>query len=60
MLAESILARVAPVAGVAIVHELLDGIELEKTTAVDWRGTAESLQPVVIRHELGDVSSAVR
>ena len=57
MLAESILARVAPVAGVAIVHELLDGIELEKTTAVDWRGTAESLQPVVIRHELGDVST---
>lgn len=57
MLAESILARVAPVAGVAIVHELLDGIELEKATAVDWHGTAESLQPVVIRHELGDVST---
>jgi hypothetical protein len=42
---------------VAIVHELLDRIELEKTTTVDWRGTAESLQPVVIRHEIGDVST---
>ena len=57
MLAESTLTRIAPVAGVAIVHELLDGIELEKTTTVEWRGTAESLQPVVIRHEVGDVST---
>ena len=56
MLAESTLARVAPVAGVAIVHELLDRIELEKTTTIDWRGTAESVQPLIIRHEVGDAS----
>jgi hypothetical protein len=57
VLAESTLTRVAPVAGVAIVHELLDGIELERTTTVEWGGTAESLQPVAIRHEVGDVST---
>jgi hypothetical protein len=48
---------VAPVAGAAILHELLDRIELEKTTTVDWRGTAESAAPIVIRHEVGDVST---
>ena len=57
MLAESTLTRVPPVAGVSIVHELLDGIEIEKATTVEWRGTAESFQPVVIRHEVGDVST---
>ena len=57
MLAESTLVRVAPVAGAVIVHELLDRIELEKTTTVDWRGTAESVPAVVIRHEVGAVST---
>ena len=55
MLAESTLTRVAPVAGIAITHELMDGIELERTGTVDWRGTRESGQPLVIRHEVGDV-----
>jgi hypothetical protein len=57
VLAESTLARVAPVAGLAIMHELMDGIELEKTTTVEWQGTPESVQPVVIRHEVGDVNT---
>jgi len=55
VLAESTLTRVAPVAGIAIMHELMDGIELERTGTVDWRGTRESGQPLVIRHEVGDV-----
>lgn len=57
MLAESTLTRVAPVAGIAITHELMDGIELESTAAVDWRGTQESARPLVIRHEIGDVTT---
>ena len=57
MLAESTLTRVAPVAGIAITHELMDGIELESIAAVDWRGTQESARPLVIRHEIGDVTT---
>ena len=57
MLAESTLTRVAPVAGVAINHELMDGIELESVAPSDWRGTTESSPPLVIRHEVGDVTT---
>ena len=57
MLAESTLTRVPPVAGIAITHELTDGIELEGATTVEWRGTKESGRPLVIRHEVGDVST---
>jgi hypothetical protein len=57
VLAESTLTRVAPVAGIAITHELMDGIELEHVATVDWSGTTESRQPLVIRHEVGDVST---
>ena len=57
MLAESTLTRVAPVAGIAITHELMDGIELESNATADWRGTNESSHPLVIRHEVGDVST---
>ncbi|HEX5075929.1 MAG TPA: hypothetical protein VFW03_22135 [Gemmatimonadaceae bacterium] len=57
MLAESTLTRVAPVAGIAITHELMDGIELESSATADWRGTNESSHPLVIRHEVGDVST---
>jgi hypothetical protein len=39
------------------MHELVDGIELDRTTTVEWQGTAESVAPVVIRHEVGDVST---
>jgi hypothetical protein len=37
-----------------MVHELADGIELESSTPVGWRGTADSRAPVVVRHEIGD------
>ena len=48
--------RVAPVAGVAIHHELTDGIELEGHALADWTGTEAALPPLVIRHELGDAN----
>lgn len=54
MLAESVLARVAPVAGIGIVHELADGIELAAHCLCEWTGTAENEPPIVIRHEVGD------
>ena len=57
MLAEATVIRVAPVAGIAITHELTDGIELESDVTVDWQGTTESADPIVIRHEVGDVST---
>jgi len=47
--------RVAPVAGIAIAHELADGIEIESQTSVPWIGTTELAPPIVVRHELGDV-----
>ena len=46
--------RVAPIAGVAIVHELADGIELEMSTAVPWAGSTGFGSAITIRHELGD------
>lgn len=54
MVNEVALVRVAPVAGIALMHELADGIELESRGAVEWHGTPEAHPPVVIRHELGD------
>jgi len=57
VLAESTLTRVAPVAGIPITHELMDGIDLERSATVDWRGTKASGRPLVIRHEVGDVTT---
>ena len=57
MLAESTLAHLAPVAGIAITHELTDSIELESATTADWHGTKGSGRPLVVRHEVGDVST---
>ena len=54
MLAEVRALAIAPVAGIPIVHELADGIELERRDAVEWAGTGATSDPVVIRHELGD------
>src|SRR5690349_879757 len=54
VLTETSAVRVAPIAGIAIQHELADGIELERRFLVDWTGTLESQAPVVVRHELGD------
>jgi len=54
VLASARTFELAPVAGVPIVHELYDGIELERRDAVEWSGTAASRGPIVIRHELGD------
>jgi hypothetical protein len=50
------VVTVAPVAGIPIVHELMDGIALERRDAVPWAGTAASSAPIVIRHELGEAS----
>jgi hypothetical protein len=49
--------RVGAVAGIPIVHELCNGIRLERRDAVDWAGTSEVSEPVVIRHELGDATT---
>jgi hypothetical protein len=57
VLAESTLTRIAPVAGVPITHELMDGIEMESVATVDWHGTKASGRPLVIRHEVGDVTT---
>lgn len=54
VLASARTCVVAPVAGVPIVHELYDGIELERRDAVTWGGTSAARAPIVIRHELGD------
>ena len=50
------MVGVAPVAGIPIVHDLMDGIEIEHRDAVPWAGTASTCAPIVIRHELGDAS----
>ena len=57
MLAESTVTRVAPVAGIPIIHELMDGIELEHIATVEWRGTKDAGRPLVIRHEVGAVTT---
>ena len=58
MLASARSVALGSVAGFPIVHELNDGIELERGAAVRWMGTAASEAPVVIRHEVGDASTA--
>ena len=58
MLVESTVTHVAPVAGIRITHELMDGIELESIATVDWQGTKEAGRPLLIRHELGDVTTS--
>jgi hypothetical protein len=54
VLASARTLALAPVAGVPIVHELFDGIEIERRDAVAWTGTSTASAPLVIRHELGD------
>ena len=56
MLASARTVALGPVAGISIVHELNDGIELERRDSVEWIGGAAADPPVVIRHELGDAS----
>lgn len=52
------IEAVAPIAGVAILHELSDGIVLERRDAIAWRGTPAAAPPVVIHHERGDARPA--
>jgi hypothetical protein len=54
VLADVRLVAVAPVASIPIVHELADGIELERRDAIDWAGTAAARSPLLIRHERGN------
>ena len=58
MIADARIVAVAPVAGMPLVHELCDGIELERRDAVDWSGTPVTSAPLVIRHELGEARPA--
>lgn len=46
---------VAPIAGVAVTHDLRDGIALEASTRPAWAGTPHLREPLVIRHELGAI-----
>jgi hypothetical protein len=48
---------VAPVAGIPIVHELRDGIALERHGGVGWTGTSAARAALTIRHELGDADT---
>jgi hypothetical protein len=41
------------VAGIALTHELRDGIRLEASTRPSWSGTPSLERPVAIRHALG-------
>jgi hypothetical protein len=52
------VVRVAPVAGIAIHHELMDGIELDRSMVPPWAGSVETLRPLVVRHEVGDARPA--
>ena len=54
MIAAAEKVAIAPVAGVPLIHELCDGIELERRDAVHWSGTRATSAPLVIRHELGE------
>lgn len=54
MLLDATVVRVPPVAGIAIHHELMDGIDLDRSIVPPWRGTAESLPPLIVRHEVSD------
>ena len=54
MIAAAERVAIAAVAGVPLIHELCDGIELERRDAVDWSGTRVTSAPLVIRHELGE------
>jgi hypothetical protein len=45
------------VAGIPIVHELSGDIQLEWRDAVDWPGTSESAEPLIVRHEVGDAAT---
>ena len=58
MLLDTDSVRVSAVAGIAMLHKLGAGIELASNEMVDWQGTAETLPPVVIRHEVGDARPA--
>lgn len=51
------MTRVAPIAGVAITHELAGPIQLEQRDAVEWSGTEATEPPLLIRHEVGDTRS---
>ena len=44
---------VAPIAGIGVIHDLDDGIELEAATRRPWAGSAHTAEPIRIRHELG-------
>jgi len=52
------VTRVAPVAGVAIAHEVTGHIRLEQRDPVQWDGTDATEPPLVIRHEIGDARPA--
>ena len=54
MIADVRAVTVAPVAGIPIIHELANGIELERRDAVVWAGSENGRTPLVIRHEVGD------
>ena len=54
MLVDARSIAVLPVAGIPIIHELSDAIELDLSLVIDWPGSEPEGAPVVIRHELGD------
>ena len=47
---------VAPIAGIALVHRIGDGVVLAPPVNATWSGSVEREAPIVLRHEIGAVS----
>ena len=47
---------VAPIAGIAIVHRVGDGVQLAPPVNAAWSGSREREEALVLRHEIGSVA----
>ena len=47
---------VAPIAGIALVHRIGDGIQLAPPVNASWSGSVEREVPIVLTHRVGDVA----
>lgn len=47
---------VPPIAGIALVHRVGEGVLLAPPVNAAWRGSVEREEPLILRHEVGDIS----
>jgi hypothetical protein len=47
---------VAPIAGIALVHRIGEGIQLAAPVNASWSGSVEREEPIVLSHQVGDVT----